>query len=273
MKLAVSNIAWPADADAEAAELLRHHGATGVELAPKKVWPDPVSATEAEAHAVRNWWESRGLSIVAFQALLFGRPDLVLFGTPSVRDELAETLDRLCRLAGWVGARALVFGSPKNRLRGERPLAEVWPVAVDFFRRVGDRAQSHGVTIGLEANPVEYGGDFVTHLHDAVQLVQAVNHPGFGLHLDTGGMILTAERIQNLSGVHPVHFHISEPNLAPVGGTPSSAHPQFAADLWECAYTDWVSIEMRQPPTHWQAAVEQALRFARDVYFPDSNCG
>lgn len=271
MKLAVSNIAWPADADAEAATILLRHGATGVELAPKKVWADPLCVSEAEAHAVRHWWESRGLSIVAFQALLFGRPDLILFGEPRVRDELAETLGRLFQLASRVGAQSLVFGSPKNRLRGERSQEEVWPIAVEFFRRVGDKALSHGVTLELEANPAEYGGDFITHLHEAVALVRDVNHPGFGLHLDTGGMILTGERLDNLADVRPVHFHISEPNLAAVGETPSPAHAGFAAGLQAIAYDGWRSIEMRQPPTDWPAAVERALQFARSVYFPASS--
>ena len=268
MNLAASNIAWPADADDEAAAILTRHGATGVELAPMRAWPDPLAATEADAAAVRDAWRRRGLDIVAFQALLFGRPDLVLFGDGSARDALAEHTIRLCRLAGWVGARTLVFGSPKNRLRGPRSVAEAWPVAVDFFRRVGDAAAESGVVVGIEANPAEYGGDFITHVHDAAALVRDVGSPGFGLHLDGGGMALTGETVAAAGDVRPIHFHISEPHLAPVGSTPGVPHAAFAAGLKAVGYDGWLSVEMRQPTGDWQSALATALAAAVSGYTP-----
>ena len=116
MRLAVSNIAWPADADAEAATMLVAHGAAGVEVAPARVCDRPWEAPADRVMAYRRFWEDRGLPIVALQALLFGRPDLVLFGDAAARRLLREQLVAIINLAAGLGAQRLVFGSPSRRL-------------------------------------------------------------------------------------------------------------------------------------------------------------
>src|SRR4051812_46579534 len=113
MRLAISNIAWPSGDDAVVAPLLVEHGAEGVELAPTKVWPRPLEASAAEVRAYRAWWERRGLRLVALQALLFGRPDLTLFGDPATRRRTVDYLKGMISLAAALGAGPLVFGAPR----------------------------------------------------------------------------------------------------------------------------------------------------------------
>ena len=88
MRLAISNIAWPAGADAAAAPLLRAHGVEGVELALTKIWPEPLDAPAAEVRAYRDGWEKQGLRIAALQALLFGKPHLTLFSDEPTRRQM-----------------------------------------------------------------------------------------------------------------------------------------------------------------------------------------
>src|SRR5262245_32244396 len=76
MRLAISNLAWPGEADESAAAVLVDCGAQGVEIAPTKVWTRPLEATASERRAYRAAWERRGIQVVALQALLFGRPEL-----------------------------------------------------------------------------------------------------------------------------------------------------------------------------------------------------
>src|SRR6185312_8026859 len=47
VKLAVSNIAWPQEEDAAVAELLNTLGIAGIEIAPTKIWADPLTASDA----------------------------------------------------------------------------------------------------------------------------------------------------------------------------------------------------------------------------------
>lgn len=266
MKLAVSNIAWPAGADDRAVDVLRQHGVTGVELAPTKVWPNPTAATPAEIARVRDWWESRGIRVVAFQALLFGKPDLVLFGSEAARDALAKHLDGTFRLAAAVGAGPLVFGSPKNRLVGVTPVEEAKRIAVDFFRRIGDAAAKRGVTLVLEANPPAYGCDFVTRFGEAAELVRAVDSPGFALHVDTGGMAMTQDTVADAGGLVPAHYHISEPNLAPIGSDAAVPHATIVRDVRALGYEAWFSVEMREPPQDWESVLSLSLTQVRELY-------
>jgi sugar phosphate isomerase/epimerase len=270
MRVAISNIAWPAGADEEAAPLLRAHRVDGVELALTKIWPEPLDAPAAEIRAYRESWEKRGVSIAALQALLFGKPLLTLFGADSVREQTLAYLAGIIERAAWLGASALVFGSPKNRQRGERSPQEAWAIAVPFFRELGRIACWHGVFFCIEPNPSEYGCDFVTTVAEGIELVDAVGEEGFGLHLDTGGIALAGDAPAAsiaAAAERCCHFHVSEPFLAEVGRC-QTPHSECAEALRARKYQGWVSIEMSEAkePGAWRAAMERALGFVRRTY-------
>jgi D-psicose/D-tagatose/L-ribulose 3-epimerase len=264
MRLAISNLAWPSGADEAAASILARHGVREVEIAPGKVWPAPVETSRKEVLAYRAAWESRGVSIVALQALLFGQPELTLFDTPERRRRMAEYLGRVIERAAWLGARVLVFGSPGSRRRGALGLAEAHGIAVPFFREVGGMAAAHGVTFCIEPNPTEYGCDFVTNATEGLELVETVGSEGFGLHLDAAGLTLSGDGPATVRrmGARCMHFHASEPFLRQVG--PGNVpHAEFADVLCGLGYAGCVSIEMNETnlsPT-WQEGVERALAF------------
>lgn len=267
MRIAVSNIAWRSADDEAVATLLTGHGVTAIEVAPTMIWPRPLEVEPAQVLAYRDWWERRGIRIVALQALLFGRPDLRLFGAAG---EVAETLDYLSgifRLAALLGAGPLVFGSPKNRVAGALPERELDGLARRFFQSAGASAEAHGVVLGLEPNPREYGCDFITNAAEARALVAAVASPGFALHLDAAAMTLAGDGPDAVgAGFLPVHFHISEPYLAPVG-TGGVDHAAFARALHASGYEGWCSIEMRAPEGESPLdAIARALELAVAVY-------
>ena len=89
-RLAVSNIAWEPQENDAVAEVLRREGVNGVEIAPTKWRARPFDATAEEIAEYRRGWEDRGLRIVSLQSLLFGRPELQLFGSDAVRAALAD---------------------------------------------------------------------------------------------------------------------------------------------------------------------------------------
>lgn len=260
MKLAASNIAWQPAEDDGIARILRERGFTGVEIAPSKRWQSPLDATANEIVAYRDSWRRRGLQIVAMQSLLFGRPDLQLFGPPTVRAALRDYLVALIEIAGGLGARALVFGSPGNRKRGAIPLDEANGIAVDFFREVGAAATSRGCVLCLEPNPTVYDCDFINTTAEAVSLCQRINHPGVAVNGDAGAIAINGEDpIETISGSVAWfgHFHASEPSLAEVGNGPVQAACAVALDA--ARYDRWVSIEMRSLES---ASVEAMSRAA-----------
>lgn len=270
LPLAVSNIAWPADEEATVANTLLSLGINFVEIAPTKVFRDPTATSSAEQRAYSQFWADHNISIVAFQSMLFGRADLQIFGSPSVRAETAEVLSRFIELAGALEAGVLVFGSPKNRIvPTEMGLEEANDVAVDFFRALGQVATDNNTCFCIEPNPSVYDCNFITTAASGLDLVNTVDHPGFGLHLDAAGMTLQddplAHSIQDAAS-RLEHFHASAPNLGALEDSIVD-HGAAANALREIHYAGYVSIEMR-PGTAGTGPdnVARAVGIAREYY-------
>lgn len=263
LKLAVSNIAWDLKDDPVLGELCVELGVEGVEVAPTKIWPRPLDADPAEIAAYREFWAARGIAIPSLQALLFGRSDLSIFANDGSIDYLTGIL----RIARTLGARVLVFGSPKNRQRGARSPGEAQELATAFFRELGRRASEFGCVVCIEPNPPQYACDFITTSDEGWKLVEAVGSPGFGLHLDVAAMQMAGEdvveQVKRHAG-HIEHVHFSAPNLEQVRDGLPIAYGQVARVLKEAGYSKWISIEMR-PPSGGVTGISETLRFVRGL--------
>lgn len=270
MNLAVSSIAWTKEEEADVAEVLRDLGVKYIELAPTKIWDEPVKASDEDAQKVIEWWKKYDITPVAFQSMLFARPDLKLFGDEANRKECLKYLQEFTALAGKMGVKKMVFGSPKNRQRGEMPYGEAFVIAKDFFAKIADTAEQYGVVFCIEPNAPQYACDFVINAKEGAELVRAVNRPGFGLHLDTACMALASDNvaasIRNYAG-ELEHFHISSPMLEQVEERDDVDHQAAAAALKETAYNKLVSIEMRPGETGENVErVKKAVVFATSIY-------
>jgi len=246
MKLAVSNIAWDAPEDARVLSLLREQGVAGVEVAPTKLWPDWSGADPAAAAAARARYAEAGFAVPALQAILFGRPDLTVFG--DTLPSLVAHVGRVAALAAALGAGVLVFGSPKNRARGALSPDEAMARAEPAFRAMAEACAPHGVTLCLEPNPPAYGCDFATGWRDAAALVRRVDHPHFGLHLDVACLALAGEdAAEAIAATLPLvrHFHVTEPELADFAA-PKLDHARIGRAVRGSGYAGWLSIEMRR---------------------------
>lgn len=270
MKLAISNIAWSNEEEPEVAELLQNLGVNYIEIAPTKRWQDPIHATLDEIQEYREFWKRYGIEVVAFQSMLFSRPDLKLFEGEDNRAETLEYLKEFIRLAGAMGAGAMVFGSPKNRQRGDTSYDEAYRLAVPFFTELGEVAHEHGVEFCIEPNAEQYACDFVTNAEQGIDLVNKVATSGFGLHLDIACMTLAGDDIDtSIKAAAPIleHFHISSPMLGDVKPDTEVDHKAAAAALRSIGYDKYVSIEMRPSPDGDNLErVETAVKFAQSVY-------
>lgn len=270
MKLAVSSIAWTNQEEPAVAKLLQKLGVKYVEVAPTKLWDDPTKATDKEIADYKSFWNNHGIEIVAFQSMLFTRPDLKIFqAADNRRESLAYLLD-FTVLAGKMGAQIMVYGSPKNRQRGDMTADEADRIAAEYFDAIGTTAAASNVCFCIEPNPTDYACDFVTTAQDGIEFVQAVNNKGFGLHLDIAGMTLAGDDIAaSIQKAAPIlkHFHISSPMLEQVEDRPDVHHSEAAKALNDIGYDGYVSIEMRPGAAGENVArVEKAVRFAQSVY-------
>jgi len=269
MRLAISNIAWEVADDEGLLRLLKQYGVDAIDIAPGKYFPVPAEATGEQIAQVRNWWANHGIELTGMQALLFGTTGLNLFGDAASRAAMFDHLSVVCRIAGGLGARRLVFGSPKNRDRSGLGDDETLHVASDFFRRLGDVAQEAGVIVCLEPNPTCYGANFMTTSLETAAVVRAVGHPAIRMQFDTGALAINGEDPEQV--LHECadligHVHASEPNLVPLGDG-STDHRAMHAALEKYLPQHVVSIEMvatKDEPC--LVAVERALGKAASYY-------
>lgn len=267
MHISFSHIAWPPEDEPAALTFLKKLGLDTIEAAPLRAFGDPLTATESSVREKASWYREQGFQVGSFQALLFGTEGLELFGDLASRRRMKETLIAVGRVAGWAGAGPMVFGSPKNRLKGDLTHAEAVRMAAELFREVGEACAEAGSCLVIEANPEAYGADFCTTLAQAAELVDAVNSPGFGLHVDAGGMALSGEdfEIALCQSAHLVrHVHASQPNLISFA-EPDPIHQRLAKVLHEIGYTGSIAIEMRAQPEGLEA-VERAVAEVERVY-------
>jgi D-psicose/D-tagatose/L-ribulose 3-epimerase len=269
MRIAISNIAWEVSEDDEIAERLAHLGIDAIDIAPGKYFPEPEAATRERVLDVRTWWKDRGIEITGMQALLFGTSGLNLFGTADSQEAMLSRLAAIARIAGWMNAPRLVFGSPKNRDRGALTPSEAQTASISFFRRLGAIAEDAGVYFCLEPNPARYGCNFMLTTPDALSVVAEVDHPGIRMQLDAGAITINAE---DPGAVIPPaasrigHIHASEPDLVTLGDG-GTDHATVSVLVRAHLANHVVCIEMAASKTEAPvAAVERAVRLAQKHY-------
>ncbi|KTD63705.1 Inosose dehydratase [Legionella santicrucis] len=271
MRLAISNIAWDAVEDSAVERLLHRYEVNAIDVAPGKYFPNPALATDADVTRVFDWWTTRGIEITGMQALLFGTTGLNVFGSKESQINLLSHLTDICRIGSGLGAKYLVFGSPKNRDRSGMNDDETSEVALSFFQRLGNIAQTYGVSICLEPNPPCYGANFMTTSAETARIVKQISHPAIKMQFDTGALAINEEdplSVLEDCAAFIGHVHASEPNLLPLGDS-NTDHNRIAIALNKALPNHVVSIEMlaTQNEPHIKSierAIKTAIHYYRD---------
>lgn len=270
MRLAVSNIAWTNEEEPEVASKLQELGVRHIEIAPTKLWDNPTKVSSDTATEYVDWWAKYGITVSAFQSMLFARPDLKMFESTQNRQELVSYMTKFIELAGVMQAERMVFGSPKNRQRGKLSTDESNEVARAVFGKLGDIAAKNDVILCLEPNAPQYGCDYVTTASEGSDLVRKVASDGFQLHLDTACMALAGDdmsvSIRKNADILQ-HFHVSAPMLDRVYDREDIDYSAAANALRDINYTGLISIEMRPGEKGSNVErVEQAIKFTKSIF-------
>ena len=260
MKLSVSQIGWQPQDQESALAIMSAAGFCGLEIAPtmvagpKPYTPDGRLRGAAFAAEIK---EKYGLAVSSMQSIWYGVQGS-MFGPE--RDQLLTYTKDAVLFAAAAGADNMVFGCPKNRILPEG-MAD--GSAVDFFREIGDYASQQGTLFSLEANPADYGTNFMNTTAEAYDMVQRVASPGCRLNVDFGTLLMNGEDANWLRGkVNSIgHVHISEPQLA--RPRKRAGHMVLADILRQEGYTGYVSIEMRQQPPE---ILRELCTYVREVF-------
>ena len=269
MKLSISNIAWNVQENERIYAMMVKHGYTGLEIAPTRVFE--TVPYERHPEDIKRWQiglaEQYGFEIPSMQSIWFGRSEK-LFGEASERQRLLDYTKKAVDFAEIIACKNLVFGCPKNRIFPEGLKKELWKEGVAFFKNIGTYAWEHHTSIGMEANPVIYGTNYINTTKEAIELIREVASEGFLLNLDIGTMLANKESVEILEENAELinHVHISEPFLKPIviDRERRQFHNELAAFLREHDYQGYVSIEMGKIED--LAVIEERLGYGKEIF-------
>lgn len=249
-------------------------GYDGVELAPFTLGKLVTDVTAQERRELRKRAEDAGAPVVGLHWLLVTPPRVektlhINCPDAEIRRQTLEYYKELIRFCADLGGTIMVHGSPKQR--NWTPVdfySDVFERAANFFRNCMDTAKECGVTICFE--PLTHTEtNFINCARDGMELIRAINHPNFQLHLDAKAMCggeyySPADVIRQYK--HALrHFHANDRNLRGPG-TGDVDFKQIAAALNEIKYGGYVSVEVFDYKPDGETIARESIKFLKSVF-------
>lgn len=247
MRFAMCNELYENWSFSDTCQFLKKSGYDGVEVAPFTLAPRITDVTRERRSALRKQAADAGIDIIGLHWLLAGTQDLYLTSPDgAVRSATAEYIVRLAEASRDLGGDLMVFGSPKQRsLLPGVSRAQAFDWAAALFRQVMPQVADYGITICMEPlSTVET--DFINTCAEASELIEAVGHANFALHLDVKAMCSESTPVTELIRTYgPIahHFHANDANRRGPGFGDVDFVPIFEA-LRKSGYNRWVSVEV-----------------------------
>ena len=242
MNLSISNIAWSSEYDDSMCKFLNENSFKGLEIAPTRIFPDKPYYHLSEA---KDWAQQLkdkyGLVVPSMQSIWYGYGEKI-FGSKEERKVLLDYTKKAIDFAEVIGCPNLVFGNPKNR--DTEDVASAMPIAIEFFKEIGDYAVEHNTVVALEPNPTIYNTHFMNYTEQAVEMAYKSSSEGIKVNVDLGTIIYNEEDVNYLKQIPEYinHVHISEPGLNPIQYR--KLHNQLFDILSSIHYDKFISIEM-----------------------------
>jgi sugar phosphate isomerase/epimerase len=223
-------------------------GYDGLEVAPFTLAERAGDLDAQRRRDLRRAAEAAGVPVIGLHWLLV-KPAGLYVTTPddAVRSRTADYFVDLVRLCADLGGKVMVVGSPKQRtllpgVTKEQGLR----YAREVFGRALPEAERCGVTLAIEPlTPQET--NFLNTARDGIELIEAIGHPRFRLHLDVKAMMGSEKDpipdVLRASARHLAHFHANDPNLLGPGMGDVDHRPILRA-LQEIGYSGYVSVEV-----------------------------
>jgi D-psicose/D-tagatose/L-ribulose 3-epimerase len=267
LRLGVNLMAWSGQVDVGLFPRIADLGYDGVEL--------PLLAPDAvDAPAVRQALAEAGLRCTASGAL----PPRASLLDPARRQRAVNWIDNCLACAAACGAEVLCgpFCAPVGELVGRGPTEAERESCLAGLRVLADRARARGVVLAIEVLN-RFETYFMNTATDAVALIDAVDSPWVGAHLDTFHMNLEEKSVPaalRLAGRRLAHVHFSENDRGVVG----SGHVDWpgvraalrdagylASDRWIVAETFAGGVpEIAAATAIWRPLVPDPWTYARE---------
>jgi D-psicose/D-tagatose/L-ribulose 3-epimerase len=221
MKLSISNIAWNTSEDDEISKILNNYKINLIDIAPNKYFHSINTIDDEEITKVKDFWKHRSIQISCLQSILYNTENFNIFNyDEKSKVSLLKYLEKIIKISSKLGAKNIIFGSPKNRDRGSLNDTEVLLRSKSFFRSLGDIALNYNISVCIEPIPTLYNCNFMTNTFETEKIIRIIDHEAIKLNLDIGSLTINDENLddvmikcQDLIS----YAHLSERNLVTLG--------------------------------------------------------
>ena len=130
----VSNLAWKKSEEKKAFKILKKNKIKYLEFAPNLLFTN--SFDDRAIKNVKKKCFRHGLKPFSMQSVLYNVKDAYIFGSKSQNEIFLSELKQKVRLANKLGAKVIVFGSPKNKKRFNKRKLLLDKIFVNTFKKI-----------------------------------------------------------------------------------------------------------------------------------------
>ena len=251
-------------------DVMKKLGYDGVEIAPVTLSDEPHLLLAARRKEIVKIAADAGMPITSLHYLMVAPKGLSITARdPEIRKHTFDVMRGLVQLAGDLGAKLLIHGSPAQRQLEPGDEADSHKRGVEFFAAAGEAARAAGVTYLLE--PLARGHTaFVNTVEEAAAIVRTIGNPGLRTMLDCSAAGLSeADPVADVltkwlpSGLI-AHIHFNDPNRRGPGEGDMQFVPIVAA-LKAARYLGIAAIEPFIYEPDGPTCAARALGYMRGV--------
>jgi sugar phosphate isomerase/epimerase len=247
---------------------LAQTGYEGVEIAPFTFGESVTDLSRTDRRTIRDVAQDAGLEIVGLHWLLASPKGLHIHTKDeATRRRTVDYLRALIDLAGDIGARIMVFGSPAQRRLEDGDRQGAWERTQESYRQALPLLAERNVILCQESLPLPEA-DFIQTAAEAARMVHELDHPHFRLMLDVKSMCAEdrppAEIIRELAPLVE-HFHANDANRRGPGFGDTDFRP-IARALKEVGYQGYVSVEVFDYTPDPETIARESLRYLKEVF-------
>ena len=193
-------------------DLMQKNGIRYVELPITKILPD----YQIDKEKIKNFLKKISrykIKISSVQAIFY-KKKLNVFKIDD-HEKIIKHLNKILLIAKLLKAKNVIFGSPKNRIKGHLSNQDAFKIFKDLLNRIQSKLIKNKINFCIEPNSKYYGCDFILNSSDALKFINYAKIKNLAVNFDTGNALLENDKIKILTKhqIYFKNFQISEKNL------------------------------------------------------------
>ena len=192
--------------------LIKLNGINYIELPITKILPN-YELDKKKINIFLNKISKHKIKVSSIQAIFYKKK----FNLLNIKDhtKIVNHIKKIILIAKLLKANNIIFGSPKNRIKGNISNKEAFKILKNLLIKIEIKLIKNNILFCIEPNSKHYGCDFIINSLDALEFIHYSKIKNLAINFDTGNALLEKDKIKILKKniKYFKNFQISEKNL------------------------------------------------------------